>query len=263
MWNFKGTLWNSTQNILPIHWKIWLLYNIEILRALRFKSSYALLKRPLVAQRRHGGGRRKAEASPETKLTTERIYYVANIVRLRQPGQCVCLRDPSASFERPLSNQPPRWPLWDCFEHVQNFMATMAISEHPVYHFSTSKVTDHSACVEPLTWSTLWSHEGGTKTADSVDRGIKMIFLHGFWLAANQNQCEKITVLVTLIHTAVRKGWRATACCEKKMKFAISSAWLEKGSVSHPDDIITLPQLIRVRYQSQLSHPDDTRWKGM
>ena len=46
MWNFKGTLWNSTQNILPIHWKIWFLYNIEILRALRFKSSYAFLKRP-------------------------------------------------------------------------------------------------------------------------------------------------------------------------------------------------------------------------
>ena len=46
VWNFKGTLWNSTQNILPIHWNIWLLYNIEMLRALRFKSSYALLKRP-------------------------------------------------------------------------------------------------------------------------------------------------------------------------------------------------------------------------
>ena len=40
MWNFKGILWNSTQNNLPIHWKIWLLYNIEILR---FKSSYAFL----------------------------------------------------------------------------------------------------------------------------------------------------------------------------------------------------------------------------
>ena len=26
--NFKGTLWNSTQNILPIHWKILILYNI-------------------------------------------------------------------------------------------------------------------------------------------------------------------------------------------------------------------------------------------
>ena len=45
MWNFKGTLWNSTQNILPIHWKIWFLCNIEILRGLRFKSSYAFLKR--------------------------------------------------------------------------------------------------------------------------------------------------------------------------------------------------------------------------
>ena len=46
MWHFKGTLWNSTQNILSIHWKIWFLYNNEILRALRFKSSYAFLKRP-------------------------------------------------------------------------------------------------------------------------------------------------------------------------------------------------------------------------
>ena len=33
VWNFKGTLWNSTQNILPIYWKIWFLYNSEILRA--------------------------------------------------------------------------------------------------------------------------------------------------------------------------------------------------------------------------------------
>ena len=46
VWNFKGTLWNSPQNILPIHWKIWFLYNIEILRALRFKSSSVFLKRP-------------------------------------------------------------------------------------------------------------------------------------------------------------------------------------------------------------------------
>ena len=46
MWNFKGTLWNSTQNIFPIRWKIWFLCNIAILRALRFKSPYAFLKRP-------------------------------------------------------------------------------------------------------------------------------------------------------------------------------------------------------------------------
>ena len=41
MWNFKCTLWNSTQNILPIRWKIRLLYNVEILRALRFNNSHA------------------------------------------------------------------------------------------------------------------------------------------------------------------------------------------------------------------------------
>ena len=40
VWNFKGTLWNSTQNILPIYWKIWFLYNTEISRALIFKSPY-------------------------------------------------------------------------------------------------------------------------------------------------------------------------------------------------------------------------------
>ena len=39
---------------------------------------------------------------------------------------------------------------------------------------------------------------------------------------------------------SLRKRWRATACCGKS-KFAISSGWLKKGSVSHPDDIITLP----------------------
>ena len=41
-----GYLWNSTQNILSIYWKIWFLYNVEILRALRFKSSYSSLKCP-------------------------------------------------------------------------------------------------------------------------------------------------------------------------------------------------------------------------
>ena len=46
--NFKGTLWNSTQNIIPIHWKVWFSYNIEILRALRVKSSDTFLKRPQV-----------------------------------------------------------------------------------------------------------------------------------------------------------------------------------------------------------------------
>ena len=28
VWNFKGHLWNSTQNIIPIHWNIQFLWNI-------------------------------------------------------------------------------------------------------------------------------------------------------------------------------------------------------------------------------------------
>ena len=46
VWNFNGFLWNSTQNILCIHWKIQFQYNIEILRALGFKSSLVFLKWP-------------------------------------------------------------------------------------------------------------------------------------------------------------------------------------------------------------------------
>ena len=41
----KGTFWNSSQNILPMHWKMRFLYSIEILGALGFKSSYMFFKR--------------------------------------------------------------------------------------------------------------------------------------------------------------------------------------------------------------------------
>ena len=39
VWDFKGYLWNSTHNILPIHWKMRILFPGENFRALRFKSS--------------------------------------------------------------------------------------------------------------------------------------------------------------------------------------------------------------------------------
>ena len=29
-WNFKGILWNSTQNILQIHWKMCILFDMNI-----------------------------------------------------------------------------------------------------------------------------------------------------------------------------------------------------------------------------------------
>ena len=39
VWNFKWNLWNSTQNILPIHWKRWILFSVDNLGTFRFTSS--------------------------------------------------------------------------------------------------------------------------------------------------------------------------------------------------------------------------------
>ena len=40
----EGNIWNSIQNILPLHWKMRFLYKVEILRDLTFKSSPVFLK---------------------------------------------------------------------------------------------------------------------------------------------------------------------------------------------------------------------------
>ena len=40
----QGNIWNSTQNILPLHWKMRFLYKVEISRDLTFKNSRAFLK---------------------------------------------------------------------------------------------------------------------------------------------------------------------------------------------------------------------------
>ena len=89
-------------------------------------------------------GRRKRRLNWYTIFTTVRIFtgrptadHCASILR---PRRCVCL--PPASFERPVSDRPPRRPLCDCFEYAQNFtatMASMAMSERPVYYPWTTK----------------------------------------------------------------------------------------------------------------------------
>ena len=43
VWNFKGYLWNSTQNILPTHWKYDFFCTVKNSKSHRFKSSYAHL----------------------------------------------------------------------------------------------------------------------------------------------------------------------------------------------------------------------------
>ena len=65
--------------------------------------------------------------------------HCASILR---PRRCVCL--PPAYHERPVSDRPPRRPLCDCFEHAQNFTATMVsmtMSWRPVHYPWTTNAT--------------------------------------------------------------------------------------------------------------------------
>ena len=71
----------------------------------------------------------------------------ASILR---PRRCVCL--PPASFERPVSDRPPRRPLCDCYKHAQNFMAIMAsmtrVERHLCHPWTTKATFRPPLCLE-------------------------------------------------------------------------------------------------------------------
>ena len=102
---------------------------------------------PLVGQRTqwwYKEGRRVAQIDTQCShfllgYQWPTIDHYASILR---PRRCVCLHP--VPFERPVSDRPPRWPLCDCFEHAQNFtatMASMAMSERPMCHPWATKAT--------------------------------------------------------------------------------------------------------------------------
>ena len=94
--------------------------------------------RPKEAQWWYKEGRSVAQI--DTQCSQQYVFFMGrpmadDCASILPPWRCVCLR--TASFERPVSDRPPRRPLCDCFEHAQNFTATMAsiaMSERPVYH---------------------------------------------------------------------------------------------------------------------------------
>ena len=99
---------------------------------------------PLVGQRRHNGGTRKADVS--LKLIHKfRIFYWATNGRplcIHSATTAMCV--PSSCLPSATCDRPPRRPLCDCFEHAQNFtatMASMAMSERPMCHPWTTKAT--------------------------------------------------------------------------------------------------------------------------
>ena len=93
--------------------------------------------RPKEAQWWYKEGRSVAQI--DTQCSQQYAFFMGRpmtnlCASILRPRRCVCLLH--ASFEPPMSDRPLRRPLCDCFEHAQNFTATMAfkaMSERPMY----------------------------------------------------------------------------------------------------------------------------------
>ena len=76
---FNKKKWNSTQNILSIHWKIWFLYNIENLITLRFMSPDMHFLHP------HPTPQQSISLTPfQLQLKFDEILFLYNSI----PGYC-------------------------------------------------------------------------------------------------------------------------------------------------------------------------------
>ena len=136
----------------------------------------------LVDQKRHSGGTRETEASHKL---VHNVYNCTNYFTGRpmadpcasilRPRRCACF--PPASYERPVSDRPPRRPFCDCFEHALH-------GDHgvhaEVWTSSVPPLNDQgnlspSSAPSTATWPDLWSHKGGTKVAAPVWRGYECI----------------------------------------------------------------------------------------
>ena len=125
MWNFKDTLWNAAQNILPIHWKMMILYNVEHLRDLRFKSSLAFLTLQWRHNERDGDSKHQPHECLLKRLFGQRSKKIS---KLRVTGLCegnspvtgefpfddiimICERSAQGELAMKLKHFSHYWPL--------------------------------------------------------------------------------------------------------------------------------------------------------
>ena len=148
--------------------------------------------RPKGAQWWYKEGRSVARI--DTQCSQQYVFFTRrpmadHCASILPPRRCVCL--PPASFERPVSDRPPRRPFCDCFEHVQNFtatMASMAMSERPVYHHWTTKATVLPPfCLQRRPGQFVvaqWRQNGRSPCVKGVlvNRSSGFSFRHGTWL---------------------------------------------------------------------------------
>ena len=101
---------------------------------------------PLVGQRRHSGGTRKAGVSLKFETQCSHFYWAINgrplCIHSATTAMCVpsfCLL--WATCERPTSSATFVRLLWTCFKTSTTTMASMAMSERPLCHPWTTKAT--------------------------------------------------------------------------------------------------------------------------
>ena len=150
------------------------------------RSAYTV-GHPKESEGTHKRGRSIAPIDRQIAWRSLSDRYAFNL-RLRQS---LCLL--SATFEPPSSYHVPRRPLCECFEHVQNFVATMALTGvHCDVGTSCvrplNNLGDHSASLArpAATWEIFRSHKQRTKVAFlckgnrhmSTPKTVKMSFLH-------------------------------------------------------------------------------------
>ena len=142
MWNFKGTLWNSTRNILPIHREMLILFAGVHSRAHGFKSSQAFLKRPPVLLRRLPDakwmGNTGNTACSQQPATPGAELKVTVGVRSRSNHITIASRWPCLRISRCW------WWLMPCW----NWLRLCAGKNRKIFHFIDTEWRHR-------TWSTL------------------------------------------------------------------------------------------------------------
>ena len=144
MWNFKAYIWNSTQNILPIHWKMQFIYSVEIFRVLRFKSSLAFRNDP--------------SPHPRCNRTTSSLQF-------RQP----CRISVNISYESTnalMTQEQQSEPQHKRLHNLLYVMYCMKCSRTSVDHQWQATIWKWSGCT-PLPINPNWDQDGGSQLPSS------------------------------------------------------------------------------------------------
>ena len=133
---------------------------------------------PLVGQRRHNGGTRKADVSLTLIHNVCIFYWVTNGRPLCIHSATTAMRVPSscllwATCERPTSSATLVRLFWTCSKLHCDHGVHGDVWTSYVPPLNDQGNRSASLLPSTATWPVWWSHKGGTKVAAPVSRGYK------------------------------------------------------------------------------------------